>query len=460
MNFLQYPDTMNAPELQVWHNAVFDSEESVGICVPTKNSWSSLQPVSENHSESFDSDCSKENLSPAMVKSPVSVKSSIPSKPLSLNGVIGNSQTKPTKLLGKNGGSFDQLSTISKKGFEQEEEKKIDAEIEEIEKEIKRLSSRLEALRLEKFERSMKTIERRGRVVPAKFMEAKVVKKIEETPLSSSKPKLNRRGVSLGPAEIVAGTRSRVPGKLEITPLQSIQSRRKSCFWKLQEIDEEKDVSERRKSLSLSPKSRLKTGGKIQVQKQAATTGGSKKLAKKEDGILSLIQPRKLFKEGEKSVPAKKPLKQGRVVASRYNQTANQSTGNSAAIDARKRSLPENDKEDSKRGDKRLASSVGKLLANQGTEGRIKKKWEIPAEILMYKSQEENKFLSSNANKIDVLPKIKTFRCVDESPRDSGRAKKAAELVGRRSFFCPDEDVDQSLCQTVSFAEEAAYEES
>ncbi|KAI4332941.1 hypothetical protein L6164_017807 [Bauhinia variegata] len=451
MNFPHYPDAMNAPELQVWHNAAFDSEESVGFSVPMKNSCSSLQPVFENHSETLDSDCSKENLSPVMVNSPLSVKCSIPSKLLSSNSVIGNSQSKPTKILGENGGSSEQLLAFSKKSFEQEEEKKIDTEIEEIEKEIKRLSSRLEALRLEKFERSTRVIESRGRIVPAKFMEAKVVKKIEEIPLSSSKPKLNRRGVSLGPAEIVAGTRPRWTGKMEITPVQPIQSRRKSCFWKLQEIEEGKSVSERRKSLSLSPKSRLKTGGKVQVQKKAVTTGGSKKLGKKEDGVLSIIQPRKLFKEGEKSVPAKKPLKPGRVVASRYNQTAN---GNSTASDARKRSLPENDKEDGKRGDKRQASPVGKSQENQGTEGRIKKKWEIPAEIVAYKNEEENKSLSS----IAVLPKIKTFRCVDESPRDSGPAKRAAELVGRRSYFCPDENVEPSVCQTLNFAEDACKE--
>jgi hypothetical protein len=47
----------------------------------------------------------------------------------------------------------------------------------------------------------------------------------------------------------------------------------------------------------------------------------SKRPVKKEDGVVSSIQPKKLFKDGEKekSVTAKKPLKPGRVVASRYN---------------------------------------------------------------------------------------------------------------------------------------------
>lgn len=314
---------MNAPELQVWDNAAFDCEE------PVKASWSSLHPVFETQSESLDSDRSKENLSPVMLNSPVSMKSSIPIKPLHSNGVLGNSQRKPTKSSAKNGGSVENPSVISKKkGCEQEDERKIDAEIEEIENEIKRLSLRLEALRLEKIEQNARAmIEKRGRVVPAKFMEAKHSVKIEEPTSTSSsvKPKLNRRGMSLGPSEIVAGARFRPPGKLEITPIQATQSRRKSCFWKLQEIDEAKSIIERRKSMTVSPKSR-KTLSKIEGQKQiAATTVGSKKHVKKESsssssGVLSLIQPRKLFKDGEKekSVPSKKPLKPGRVVASRY----------------------------------------------------------------------------------------------------------------------------------------------
>lgn len=68
--------------------------------------------------------------------------------------------------------------------------------------------------------------------------------------------------------------------------------------------------------MSLSPKSR-KTVSKVEASKQAATTMGSKKPAKKEDGVLTSISPKKLF--GEKSAPVKKPLKPGRIVASRYS---------------------------------------------------------------------------------------------------------------------------------------------
>ncbi|KAJ7948249.1 Meiosis-specific nuclear structural protein [Quillaja saponaria] len=456
MSILQYPDSTNAPELQIWNNAAFDNEDSEGFSAPKKNSWSNLHPVYENCSESLESDCSKENLSPELVKSALSSKSWVPIKLLHPHGVVSNSQRKPLKL-------FKDGDCMVEQEYEKvRDEKKIDAEIEEIEKEIKRLSSRLEGLRLEKIEQRAKMIERRGRIVPAKFMDSKqsvkvpdVAKKIEEPLSSSSISKLNRRGVSLGPTEIIAGVRSRFPAKLEITPVQPIQSRRKSCFWKLQDIDEVKAIKERRQSLSVSPKSK-KTVGKIQAQKHAATTVGSKRPAKKEDEVLSLIQPKKLFKDGEKSVPSKRPLRPGRVVASRYNQIASQPTGNSTTIDARKRSLPENEKEEGKRCDKRLASSVGKSCGYQGMEGRIKKKWEIPSEIVVYKGEEEKKSGSAMANIADVLPKIKTIRYVNASPRDSGPAKRVAQLLGKKSYFCPDEEVEASVCQALSFSEEDA----
>lgn len=463
MSILQYPDAINAPDLQVWNNAAFDNEESEGSAA-FKTSWSNLHSV--NLSESFESDCSKENLSPLVVKTPAPVKSSVPVRPLCPNSLVVNSQGKPFKVLVKEG--LLETPVVPKKEREKREEKddrvsderKIDLEIEEIQKEISRLSLRLEALRLEKAERNaMKTVERRGKIVQAKFMEPKqsgknldLMKKIEEPLPSSVKSKIIRRGMSLGPSEILAGARARQ--KPEITPVQLIQNRRKSCFWKLQNIDELKVTKERGKSLSLSPKSR-KTVSKIQAPKQAATTMTSKRPVKKEDGVIASIQPKKLFKDGEKSV--KKPVKPGRVVASRYNQIANQSNGNLRLSDGRKRSLPENDKDDGKRCDKRRASSVGKSRGNQGTESRVKKRWEIPSEVMVYKGEEDGNAVSISEVG-GVLPKIRTLRCVNETPRDSGPAKRVAELIGRRSYFCNNEEVEPSVCQALSFAEGDAEE--
>ncbi|KAF5746002.1 hypothetical protein HS088_TW06G00167 [Tripterygium wilfordii] len=464
MSILQYPDAVSASELQVWNNAAFDDGDSEDL-TPTKASWSNLKASYVNRS--LESDCRKENQSPVLVKSPVPLKSSIPVKPLNSNNVIGNSQGKPPKVSLKQG-FLEPLSELNT-GIEEEEknrdEQKIDMEIEEIQKEINRLLSKLEALRLEKAESKLKTIERRGRIVPAKFMEQKQgvkkdsAKKIDDSLVSGTRANLNRRGVSLGPAEIVAGARSRLQGKHEITPVQPIQSRRKSCFWKLQEIDETKVTKERGKSSSLSPKSG-KTVSKIQTQRQAATTVGSKKTVKKEDGILATIQPKKLFREVDKTASTKKPLKPGRVVASRYSQISNQLNGSVTVSDVRKRSLPENDKEDVQRCDKRRVSRGNAVM--QKTDTRVKKRWEIPNELVVYKSvaEDEEPPQSFSAMRQEQLPRIRIARRVNESPRDSGAAKKVVELVGRRSYFAPEEEVAGAfVCQALTFKEEDPDEE-
>ncbi|KAJ0053734.1 hypothetical protein Pint_02161 [Pistacia integerrima] len=416
MSVLQCPDTLNGQELQIWNNAAFDngeSEDSTAI----KGSWSNLQSVYVN--QSLESDC----------------------RPLQMNSSIKNSQTKPVKSVSKMMGS--------KIGVEEEEEekrheRKIDMEIEEIEKEISRLSSRLHVLRLEKIEFKSKAIEKRGRIVPAKFMEQKQSFKNLETIKKSAKSKFNRRGVSLGPAEIFSAAKSKIT-----TPVQSIQSRRKSCFWKLQEIHELKVTKERGKSSSLSPKSRKTAASKIQPPKQAMTTVGSKKNVKRDDGVLSLIQPKKLFRDGEKSAASKKPLKPGRVVASRYNQITN---------DARKRSLENGKEEENNRCDKRRVSRENVVNLGLKTETRAKKKWEIPSEVVVYKGSSP----PSISKMGDELPKIKTVQCVDQSPRDSGAAKRVAELAGRKSyFFAADKEVTEeegSVCQALSFDEDGFEE--
>ncbi|PKI52946.1 uncharacterized protein LOC116202354 [Punica granatum] len=442
MSVLQYPDAFDAPDLQVWNNAAFDHGESEPL------TWASSNPDCVNLTLSLESDdCSKENRSPS--------------------GPVGNSQVRLLNLnlnLPLEPGSASPSPVLKGIKWKDPQEEKvqsgrdIDAEIEEIEREISRLSTRLEVLRIEKAEQNPKTTEPpRGRVVPAKFMEQKQgnrssqeEKKIDGAPLSSTKPKINRRGVSLGPGEIASAVKTRPSNKPEVTPVMSVQSRRKSCFWKLQEIDELKVTKERRKSLSLtvSPKTQ-KTVSKTQPQKQAVTTVGSKRATKKEEGVISAIQPKRLFKEGEKS--AKKPAKLGRVVPSRYNQITISA--------ARKRSFPENDKEEADRSDKRRAS--------QGTtvEGKAKKRWEIPREVVLYKSdeaEEDKKKANKSSSETplsavrinEVLPKIRIARgFVNESPRDSGPAKRAAELVGRRNYFVQgEEDTGQTqFCQALSF---------
>ncbi|RVW95111.1 hypothetical protein CK203_025541 [Vitis vinifera] len=421
-------------DLQIWNNAAFDSgdfEDSSGIKAP----WTPLKNIFTNVSESIDSDQGKENIIPVIVKqSSVSVKSSVPMNPLQAKSATVKSQGKSVKVLEEE---------------EVRDEGKIDAEIEEIRLEISRLSSRLDELCLEKVKRSAKMVEKRGRIVAAKFMEQKQSVKggdgVKTEESSSVRTKVHRRGVSLGPSEIVAGVRRgmslgpseiasggrlRHLGKPEVTPI-STQSRRKSCFWKLEDIDEGKVTKERGKSMTVSPKNR-KIISKTQASKQAATTIASKRPVKKELGFVSSIQPKKLFTDGEKS--AKKPLKNGRVVASRYSLIGNQSTGGCSSS-LRKRSLPENE-----------------------DNGRVKKKWEIPSEVVVVHKSLENDESPPSPRSItkmpDILPMIRTDRCINESPRNSGPAKRVAELIGRKSYFCADEDgEDHSVSLSLDFAE-------
>ncbi|KAL3509506.1 hypothetical protein ACH5RR_028907 [Cinchona calisaya] len=489
MSVLQYPEGVNSSsDLQIWNNAAFDNGESEDSSAIIERSWSSLKPHLLDPSDSLESFSSKEkeNQSPLLENSSVSSLKSptpLPLKVLDPNGAVEKSRIKSVKGNYKLG--FIE-KTVSKSGAEGEvrDEGKIDKEIEEIEKEINRLSSRLEALRIEKAEKSLKMVEKRGKIVAAKFMDQKLVgknaeekKKIEEILAMSARNKVHRRGLSMGPSEIMAGarrgmslgpseifsdTKSGQFGRKEslITPVQSIKNRRKSCFWKLQDIEEEKVTKERGKSLSVSPKSRKNLATKTQASRQAMTTVASKKAVKKEDLFGNSVQPKKLFKDGEKSVNAtnKKPLRPGRVVASRYNQSISQASA------MRKRSLPENDKDESNRGDKKRSLSVGKSREmlpekkNLGTESsRVKKRWEIPSDLVVHSSESEDSSPTISVVVPEILPRIRIARCINETPRDSGPAKRVADLIGRKQYFAEDEEVvEPSFCQVLSFADDEA----
>lgn len=335
-------------------------------------------------------------------------------------------------------------------------QKNIDEEIAEIEFEIERLTSKLKSLRLEKNERKIASEKRvsfgGGRIIAAKFMEPKkhavVLNTVnEDTPKRNGvvfntpkkngvvlkdetpKSKINwRRGMSLGPVEIA--------GKIippAITP--ATLNRRKSCFGKPQEncsLDPVKVVGKiippsitpatvnRRKSCFVKPQESFEEQRRKTICKanSVAAIGSIKSLKKKEEEIVE-IQPKKLF-EGEKSV--KKATKQGRVVASRYNS--------GGGVDFRKRSFCENNNN-----------------KGLGSEIRVKKRWEIPIEEV-------------DVSGFVLLPKISTLRYVDdECARDSGAAKRVAELNGKKSYFCDEDNVileeqEGSVCQVLNFADD------
>ncbi|KAK6945605.1 hypothetical protein RJ641_013149 [Dillenia turbinata] len=456
MSALKCPDSMNA-DLQIWNNATFDS----GDCddpLAIRDSWPDLKPnfvnLSVSGSLESNSNSSKENQSPAKKI----LMSATPIKSLQPKNSSGVSQEEPIKPLSLKNSSEGETRDV----------KKIDAEIAEIEEEISRLSSKLEDLRFEKAEKSLKSIERRGRIVPAKFLEPKSIKnrdalkQKEESPSLSAKTKRERRGLSLGPVEIFSGTQSRILGKQEITPIQPIKDRRKSCFWKLQDIDEEEVNKKMGKCLTLSPKSR-KNLAKIQAPKHAATTIGSKKSLKKEVAVISSIQPKKLFRDAEKLIPAKIPIKSGRIVASRYNQPPiKSSTGKSADnTDCRKRSSQEND-DDGKFYDKKRTSLAPKsrviFTEVEVGQNEEKKKQEIRNGVFELEDLVGESPLSISRMP-DLLPKIRTVRCAADSPRNSGAAKRVAELVGRKSIFgaVDEEEGEGSVCLALDFAEDQKH---
>lgn len=332
MSVLPCEDELDATELQTWNAPTFiDDLRQSGV-----TTWSSSRTDSVNLSQSLRSDeCSKENRSP--------------------NGENRNSLVKILNV-----------SPSPVYNCEESSGKDVDVEIEEIEKEISRLSVKLVALRLEKVEKNIRDLDMNS-------------VKIGKTVRSAV------RGVSLGPMEIASNVKFHPLTKTQTTtPIISVQNRRKSCFWKLQEIDELKVTKDRRKSLSNSPKSR-KAAARNQPQRQAVTTVGSKKGVKKEGVILS-IQPKKLFgEEGERSILTKKPVKSGRIIASRYHQ-------------------------------------INTSAARKSNEEGMDKSFLDKTPLKMGRATE-------------VLPKMKARRCLEESSKDLGCAKRVSELVGKRGYF-------------------------
>lgn len=268
-------DSMASPNLQIWNNAAFDDGSASKA---TSSHPPPVRSVSTNPcGSSLDLDPSKENRSPDSAK------------PLAAH-------KKPAARV-----AF------------REDDKSIDEEIEKIEGEIAGLQSRLEALRVKKAENSSTAAEAvgrmRGRIVPAKFMDLKqgtppmpASKRMEPSPVASAglrrrglslgpleilatpaksldpkrtaaknlwpsalkkktqespapSAKVDRRGLSLGPLEIHESFTLDQPHKASGTPLRSVQSCKKPSSQKLQDSKEVKGATKER-GKSLSPKPR------------------------------------------------------------------------------------------------------------------------------------------------------------------------------------------------------------
>ncbi|EPS61603.1 hypothetical protein M569_13192, partial [Genlisea aurea] len=359
--------------LQIWNNAAFED---------FSGAWCSSNPIFAD-APPFDSASGKENQSKESDNRPIQPLRCAPFKELNGDGVVSVART-------------------------------IDDEIEAIESEISRLSSRLKDLKLQK--------------AAGKKNSSKIP---EEIPVKSRKQQAPRRGMSLGPIEILSGVRRRgmslgpseIQSSKSTTPLSTTtpaQNRRKSCLLKLPEINEEEDTAVvGRKPFTASPKH----SRNAIPTRQAITT--RRKNTKKEDA--TAIQPKKLFTDVEKPVPNKKhhlsSRPAGRVVPSRYASSSCCSSSQASAI--KKRSLPENDQE---RVDKKRSlpcNNNNNNIQASGGASRVKKRWEIPSRIVVHAS-----CLESEKSPGVVLPRIRIARRSPKrlSPRDSGPAKRVAEL--------------------------------
>ncbi|XP_020521035.1 uncharacterized protein LOC18431657 isoform X2 [Amborella trichopoda] len=384
MSLLQIPGEITTPnqKFQTWrNNAIFlenDTDET-----PIKSSWSSLQPILTDRSNLLQPDLYKENRSPESRLSSCDTPNSLkPLTPLSVKPLKPQSKQVlglPSPLKNANG------------------DQSLSAGIEEIEREIQRLTSRLAELKLQQAAIEQKRAKglpdtrvsgkepsqisrapseqrqpRPGRIVAAKFMEQKQ----SPNPLtekSSAQP--NRRRLTFGPSDLIR-FRQELAGKPDVSPFPATQSRRKSCYSKLPEIKEEngkkeiKPEKEKPKgSRSLSPKPR-KSAIKPSDTRQGISTVGSKQPIKRTLGNNSHLPSKNLFNETPKKPAAKKPTcrKSGREVASRYSKELPEKASVARSLPGatqRKRSLPENEPpEDEKRGDKKRVSLVKGDLYN------------------------------------------------------------------------------------------------
>lgn len=412
----------DVPNLKIWDNAAFDDDNPAGA-----KTWLPLQPISINTSHLLNLDPVKERSSKKHCKQNV--------------GEISN---------------YDN----------------VDAEIEELEKEIRRLSLKLESLRIHQAERDLKiATSRRGRIVQARFMEQKpspASKKAEESQTrrrqrgfslgtleihgsvgkssfeklegikeEKSPPKTRpflttatethgckkdasssgyrRRGQSLGPSEIALNSRSRLPSKL-------------------QEIKEKK----KRQSLSVSPRYLKPSVSTIPELRKGIATVSARKSVKREDSIVGNLKPRNLFQERINLISCKKPTKNAKVrmVASRYSLAGAHSE--EPENKRRKWSLPEPDK---------CYLSLGESI--NGSEESQKKTQENNEVLLIENSPPSIMKIATK------LPTIRTLRSKDASPRDSGCAKRVAQLVRKKPHFSMEDDQDSiiSPCNSLNFEE-------
>ncbi|WOL03441.1 hypothetical protein Cni_G12161 [Canna indica] len=266
-------------------------------------------------------------------------------------------------------------------------------------------------------------------------------KKAAATPANAM---LRRRGASLGPAEVAASARSCRPNNFQ-------QNKEKA-------VKVDKPL---RRSSTVDLISQQPSVVKASETKKGATTVPSKKSAKEVQSSES-IRPKSLFQESKSVVSSKRPSKtpKVRVVASRYSLAGTRVATDEPGSKRRKWSLPELSRE--KTNSSSLTGSSGSIPdceISQGSEMEEQMNLDLQIPDNLDVKTNSSSLAHSSPPSImkiaEMLPKIKTLRSNTESPRDSGCAKRAADLVNRKSFFAVTEGEElNSPCQTLTFHED------
>ncbi|CAN6215885.1 unnamed protein product [Urochloa humidicola] len=239
-----------------------------------------------------------------------------------------------------------------------------------------------------------------------------ILKPIKEPPVQ------RRRGVSLGPLEIHHGVRSK-PGAAtaaaRVKPFSNLSAVREEGQQSKQHVvparpwpssnARQGTAASRAKarSGSMSPRSRRQS-----TSKATETRGGNTAvLVNKVDNEL---KQKGMVNPTGNTAAAKRPVGSSkvRIVPSRYSLTPGSSLAGGTHEKRCKQSRP-------------------------GSAGGASQREEIRANLTESLSDEQSP--ETIAKVAELLPRIRTMPPSEESPHDSGCAKRVADLVGKRSFF-------------------------
>uniref|UniRef100_A0ACD5ZCZ8 Uncharacterized protein n=2 Tax=Avena sativa TaxID=4498 RepID=A0ACD5ZCZ8_AVESA len=254
---------------------------------------------------------------------------------------------------------------------------------------------------------------------------SRILKPIKEPPM-------RRRGVSLGPMEIQQGISGKpaamaaprvkpFPNKLNAIREEGQSSRQSAVvpakLWPSsnakQPVDSKQGVAAasraKVRSSSMSPRSRRQSIARLTTNTRGgvAAFGASSKVADE-------LTPKGVTNPISSASTCRRPSGSSkvRVVPSRYSLMPGASLGAAGTQERRRKdSLP---------------GSVPAVDAGQREETRATATTE---------PLDDDQSPESIDKVAELLPRIRTMPPPDETPRDSGCAKRAADLVGKRSFF-------------------------